>query len=309
MNTDLLHKYFKGETTEQEESLIVEWVEESAENKACYLKERMLYDVSLFSDTTTGKKEKKNIFLYYIVPAMAVAAMFALLFYIGIPHTPTTESVLSQTIRIPAGQRAQMELPDGSLVWLNSQTTLTYDASFGKKDRKVTLDGEAYFEVAHNKEIPFYVQTEKIKVQVTGTKFDVCSYKGSNNFIARLIEGSINLLTNDTEEKALSSLNKGKYFSMENGKYKTGELTSNNALAWMEGIYYFDDVPFKELLSKIALYYNYKITVDNPKILEGYRCTGKFKDLDGIEHILKVIQKDHPFKYHIDNEHNKITIE
>ena len=77
----------------------------------------------------------------------------------------------------------------------------------------------------------------------------------------------------------------------------------------MEGIYYFDDVPFKELLSKIALYYNYKITVDNPKILEGYRCTGKFKDLDGIEHILKVIQKDHPFKYHIDNEHNKITIE
>ena len=85
MNTDLLHKYFKGETTEQEESLIVEWVEESAENKARYLKERMLYDVSLFSDTTTGKKEKKNIFLYYIVPAMAVAAMFALLFYIGIP--------------------------------------------------------------------------------------------------------------------------------------------------------------------------------------------------------------------------------
>ena len=56
MNTDLLHKYFKGETTEQEESLIVEWVEESAENKARYLKERMLYDVSLFSDKTTGKK-------------------------------------------------------------------------------------------------------------------------------------------------------------------------------------------------------------------------------------------------------------
>ena len=70
-----------------------------------------------------------------------------------------------------------------------------------KKDRKVTLDGEAYFEVAHNKEIPFYVQTENIKVQVTGTKFDVCSYKGSNSFIARLIEGSINLLTNSAKEE------------------------------------------------------------------------------------------------------------
>ena len=60
---------------------------------------------------------------------------------------------------------------------------------------------------------------------------------------------------------------------MENGKYRTGEMSSNNALAWMQGIYYFDDVPFKELLDKIALYYNYKITVKNPKILENYRCT------------------------------------
>lgn len=68
-------------------------------------------------------------------------------------HKPKQQ--LSQTIRIPAGQRAQMDLPDGSVVWLNSQTTLTYDENFGKKDRKVTLDGEAYFEVAHNKEIPF----------------------------------------------------------------------------------------------------------------------------------------------------------
>ena len=154
------------------------------------------------------------------------------------------------------------------------------------------------------------MQTENIKVQVTGTKVDVCSYRGSNSFIARLIEGSINLLTNSAkEEKTITSLTKGKYFSMENGKYRTGEMSSNNALAWMQGIYYFDDVPIKELLDKIALYYNYKITVKNPKILENYRCTGKFKDLDGIEHILKVIQKDHPFKYDIDNEHNKITIE
>lgn len=57
-------------------------------------------------------------------------------------HKPKQQ--LSQTIRIPAGQRAQMDLPDGSIVWLNSQTTLTYDENFGKKDRKVTLDGEAY---------------------------------------------------------------------------------------------------------------------------------------------------------------------
>ena len=229
-----------------------------------------------------------------------------------LPHMHKPKQQLSQTIRIPAGQRAQMDLPDGSIVWLNSQTTLTYDENFGKKDRKVTLDGEAYFEVAHNKEIPFYVQTENIKVQVTGTKFDVCSYKGSNSFIARLIEGSINLLNQQWQKERKANYQpeqKESISQWKTDKYKTGEMSSNNALAWMQGIYYFDDVPFKELLDKIALYYNYKITVKNPKILENYRCTGKFKDLDGIEHILKVIQKDHPFKYNIDNEHNKITIE
>ena len=308
MKTELLHKYFRGETTEKEENQIVEWVESSVENKEHFLKERMLFDVTLFSDgSNIQRKPKGHLYLY---PLIAIAAMLAIVFVMDLPHMHKPKQQLSQTIRIPAGQRAQMDLPDGSIVWLNSQTTLTYDENFGKKDRKVTLDGEAYFEVAHNKEIPFYVQTENIKVQVTGTKFDVCSYKGSNSFIARLIEGSINLLTNNAkEEKPITSLTKGKYFSMENGKYKTGEMSSNNALAWMQGIYYFDDVPFKELLDKIALYYNYKITVKNPKILETYRCTGKFKDLDGIEHILKVIQKDHPFKYNIDNEHNKITIE
>lgn len=308
MKTELLHKYFRGETTEKEESQIVEWTESSAENKERFLKERMLFDITLFSDDSKiQRKPKGHLYLY---PLIAIAAMLAIVFVMDLPHMHKPKQQLSQTIRIPAGQRAQMDLPDGSVVWLNSQTTLTYDEDFGKKDRKVTLDGEAYFEVAHNKEIPFYVQTENIKVQVTGTKFDVCSYKGSNSFIARLIEGSINLLTNSAkEEKTITRLTKGKYFSMENGKYRTGEMSSNNALAWMQGIYYFDDVPFKELLDKIALYYNYKITVKNPKILENYRCTGKFKDLDGIEHILKVIQKDHPFKYDIDNEHNKITIE
>ena len=255
MKTELLHKYFRGETTEKEESQIVEWTESSAENKERFLKERMLFDITLFSDDSKiQRKPKGHLYLY---PLIAIAAMLAIVFVMDLPHMHKPKQQLSQTIRIPAGQRAQMDLPDGSVVWLNSQTTLTYDEDFGKKDRKVTLDGEAYFEVAHNKEIPFYVQTENIKVQVTGTKFDVCSYKGSNSFIARLIEGSINLLTNSAkEEKTITSLTKGKYFSMENGKYRTGEMSSNNALAWMQGIYYFDDVPFKELLDKIALYYN-----------------------------------------------------
>ena len=255
-------------------------------------------------------RQKRLRLIRFIATPIAAAIAFLVLFFATI-HLNTREAKVQQFYTyITDKNKSHFTLDDGTKIILNRNSRFTYSDAYGTDQRKVNLEGEAYFEVAHNKEIPFYVQTENIKVQVTGTKFDVCSYKGSNSFIARLIEGSINLLTNNAkEEKPITSLTKGKYFSMENGKYKTGEMSSNNALAWMQGIYYFDDVPFKELLDKIALYYNYKITVKNPKILENYRCTGKFKDLDGIEHILKVIQKDHPFKYNIDNEHNKITIE
>ncbi|MGL5979941.1 MAG: FecR family protein [Phocaeicola sp.] len=308
MEINQLHKYFRGEANEREEAFIIKWIDESPENRAVLLKERMIFDAMLF----TEKKEKvnngkKKSFVLYSF--LSVAALLALVFIIGLPELDKKRDVLSQTIRIPAGQRAQMELPDGTLVWLNSQTQLTYNADFGKKERRVYLDGEAYFEVAHNKEIPFYVATEAIEVAVTGTKFDVHAYKGTNSFVARLIEGSIDVYANSYATKPLASLEKGKYFSAKNGHYKVGELENKNDLAWMDGIYYFDDVPFEELLQRIGLYYNYKITVKSPKVLDGYRCTGKFKDLDGIEHILRVIQKDHHFTYQINKELNQIIIQ
>jgi len=322
---ELIVKYIAGEISEKERLQLFSLLESDEDVRKEFLSAVNLRAYSSWlpadDDLSEGigklmafKKHHSNKhrvmrFMRYV--AVACVAIFCSVVVIRKFYVATEDSIVSyEELYVPSGQRAQVKLHDGTVIWLNASSHLRYPSRFARAERKVELDGEAYFEVAHNKEIPFYVQTENIKVQVTGTKFDVCSYKGSNSFIARLIEGSINLLTNNAkEEKPITSLTKGKYFSMENGKYKTGEMSSNNALAWMQGIYYFDDVPFKELLDKIALYYNYKITVKNPKILENYRCTGKFKDLDGIEHILKVIQKDHPFKYDIDNEHNKITIE
>ena len=105
----------------------------------------------------------------------------------------------------------------------------------------------------------------------------------------------------------LISLTKGRYFSADNGSYKTGAVTNNNSLAWINGIYYFDDVPFEELLDKISLYYNYDITVKDPKLLANYKCTGKFKDVDGIEQTLKGIQKDHAFNNTKNTSKNQVT--
>ena len=210
-------------------------------------------------------------------------------------------------VTLTAGQRAQITLADGTKVWLNSESTLSYRSDFGRRDRDVELDGEAYFEVAKNKEIPFYVNTETNQVRVVGTHFNVCAYKGSNEFETTLVEGIVDIYAYDNE-RPLTRLTKNEFFGSYQGKYKKAVLPSYDYLRWREGLYCFDDSPFSCILTKLEKYYNVKITVENPKVLN-YRCTGKFKEQDGVEHILKVIQKDHPFTYSISEEGDSIRIE
>lgn len=98
-----------------------------------------------------------------------------------------------QTITVPAGQRVHITLADGTRVWLNSKSAMKYAANFGRNERNVELDGEAYFEVAKNKSIPFYAHTETNKVKVVGTSFNVCAYSGSHEFGTTLVEGIVDI--------------------------------------------------------------------------------------------------------------------
>ena len=293
MKTELLHKYFRGETTEKEESQIVEWTESSAENKERFLKERMLFDITLFSDDSKiQRKPKGHLYLY---PLIAIAAMLAIVFVMDLPHMHKPKQQLSQTIRIPAGQRAQMDLPDGSVVWLNSQTTLTYDENFGKKDRKVTLDGEAYFDVARNEKCPFIVHTHAMDIEVLGTKFNVEAYAKQQNFEASLIQGKIKIKS--PSDNNISQVLLPDYKStLKNGKLVISKIEDYNIYRWKEGLYCFKNKSFIEIIKDLEKYYNLKIIVDKPSITN-IILTGKFRISDGLDYALRILQKDVPFIY------------
>ena len=170
MNQELLYKYFRGTATIEEEKRILDWVEASEENREAFLKERMIFDVALFSDRQSSKKKT-----FRLAPILKWGMRIAAVIIIGVCGYFMTNDYLynklaqPQTITVPAGQRAQITLADGTRVWLNAQSTLTYASNFGRRERNVELDGEAYFEVAKNKDIPFYVHTEMNKVKVVGT--------------------------------------------------------------------------------------------------------------------------------------------
>lgn len=278
MNQDLLHKYFKGETSVDEEKRILNWVDESEENRKTLQKERMLFDIALFTDSKRKMREKAGAGAR-IIPMLRWSARIAAAVIVAVScgflinEYRYDKLAQLQTVTVPAGQRAQITLADGTKVWLNSESTLSYRSDFGRRDRDVELDGEAYFEVAKNKEIPFYVNTETNQVRVVGTHFNVCAYKGSNEFETTLVEGIVDIYAYDNE-RPLTRLTKNEFFGSYQGKYKKAVLPSYDYLRWREGLYCFDDSPFSCILTKLEKYYNVKITVENPKVLN-YRCTGK----------------------------------
>lgn len=309
MNQELLYKYFKGTATINEEKQILDWVEASEENREAFLKERMLYDISLFSDKQDVKQKKTIHFNATIrwTTRIAAAIIVGVCGYFMTTDYLYNKDAQLQTITVPAGQRAQITLADGTHVWLNSKSKLTYASNFGRRERNVKLDGEAYFEVAKNKQIPFYVNTEMHNVKVVGTCFNVCAYSGSKEFETTLVEGIVDIYTAQNEQ-VVTRLKKEEFFANYDGKYKKTILPSYEYLRWKEGLYCFDDVPFGGILDKLEKYYNVKITVTSPRLLDQTGLTGKFREQDGIEHILRTISKDHPFKYRINEAKDSIII-
>ncbi len=309
MNQELLYKYFKGITSVDEEKQILDWVEASEENREAYLKERMMYDISLFSgeQETKEKKAVRLIPMLRWATRIAAAVIVAVAGYFMATDYLYAKDAQLQTITVPAGQRAQITLADGTRVWLNAKSTLTYAANFGREERNVELDGEAYFEVAKNKSIPFFVNTEMNRVRVVGTSFNICAYKGSKEFGATLVEGIVDIYPANNDQ-VITRLQKDEYFLNEDGKCKKTALPSYDYLRWKEGLYCFDDAPFSDVLGRLEKYYNVTINVTDPELMNYGSFTGKFREQDGIEHILKTISKDHPFNYNINEEKNVITI-
>ncbi|RGM49852.1 MULTISPECIES: FecR family protein [Bacteroides] len=308
MNQELLYKYFKGTTSIEEEKQILDWVEAADENREAFLKERMLFDISLFSEKQeTKKKTTRLIPIFRWTVRIAAAIIVAVSGYFMTIDYLYNKGAQLQTITVPAGQRAQIILADGTRVWLNSKSTLTYASNFGRKDRNVNLDGEAYFEVTKNKNIPFYVNTEMNKVRVVGTSFNVCAYNGSKEFETTLVEGIVDIYPS-CNDQAITRLQKNEFFANYDGHLKKTVLPSYEYLRWKEGLYCFDDVPFSGILDKLEKYYNVKITVTSPKLLNHEGLTGKFREQDGIEHILRAISKDHPFRFTINEAKDSIVI-
>ncbi|MDL2281509.1 FecR domain-containing protein [Parabacteroides sp. OttesenSCG-928-G06] len=267
----------------------------------------------VFKETRRKEERKKyNLFRqllrYAAVVALSVCSTWTAFHYSSQQAMPEEiiPEVVYEEFTAPVGQRALVRLQDGTTVWLNAQTTLRYPDCFSKTERRVELDGEAYFDVRQNAEIPFIVATEKLEVKVTGTRFNVFAYKGNNQFSTSLLDGSVMVYQPGKEENGMT-LAPNEQATLDGNRLVKTTFSSTDFLLWKEGIYSFDNVPFRDIVRKLELYYDVKIFIRD-KSLEDFPFTGKFRQRDGVESVLKRLQKIRNFKYVKDEELNTITI-
>ena len=178
--------------------------------------------------------EKKKPVMRYLWASMKIAAVVAMLAFIihkEYQDYRLEHSTDVQTVTVPAGQRASLILADGTTVWLNSNSTLKYPANgFHSKNRKVTLEGEGYFEVAHDEKHPFIVETEKYDIRVLGTTFNVSAYPNSDMFETSLIEGKVTVYQPSTQHEV--TLKPHEKVEAKDGKLYKETFSSDNDFLW-----------------------------------------------------------------------------
>ena len=189
----------------------------------------------------------------------------------------------------------KVTLPDGTIINLNTCSRLTYPESFSGKSREVFLDGEAYFDVAHDKRHPFIVRAGELKIRVLGTKFNVNASTLVPQITATLIEGSIEAVTG--KKNILMKPNQQLKYDTSSGRVSLTELTNaSREIRWTQNVWILSDTPLLDICQRLEQQFNIKIIIMNDELI-GKSLTGEFYTNESLESILKTMQISTPFEY------------
>ena len=199
-----------------------------------------------------------------------------------------SESIVYNKLEIPRGGEFCLTLSDGTRVWLNSETSIQYPVAFGAKERRVFVQGEAYFEVAKNPEKKFIVSTShQSQIEVLGTHFNVEAYEKEDRISATLVEGKIGFIykSNDVSKKVLMDPGQKLVYDSKDNKVQLYSTSGESEIAWKEGKIIFRNTPLEEGLRMLEKRYNVEFIIKNDR-LKGDSFTGTFTN-QRLERILE----------------------
>jgi transmembrane sensor len=306
-------KYFEGRATKVEQVKLLAWLR-LKKNSADFHKFRLMWRNSLdeqqFSEGSGESWNKIQAVLLQksynrwqearkVKQFFRVAAIFFFVISLGslayffinpvkqLPETYT--SVLAEN-----GQISKVELPDGSLVWLNSGSKISYNNYFASNNRNISLSGEAYFQVRKNEDIPLVVNSGDLQIKVLGTKFNVSTYPEANEIEVVLETGAIELLNSNIENFSFK-LKPGELavFNKIERNLVVSEVIATNFTSWKEGIINIYNQSLEDLVKRLENRYNQKFEFDES--VKNYRYTFSIKN-ESLDEILKLMEKITPVK-------------
>lgn len=322
-------RYLSGESTKAEENEISRWRNTSPENEALFSDLRRQWEYTSASETfvipdknkvwetirqeITYKHQFGNRPFYnktQLIKTAGIAALIALLIGCFVtlffqPLLTTFRNGLPITTIAPAGQKSQLLLPDSTLVWLNSGTRLTYTTHYNTHDRIVRLEGEAFFKVKKNTNLPFIVETGEINIQVHGTQFNIDAYPAENNITVALLQGKVTLHT-PYSNKTLTSLKPGQLATISRTDHtcRVQPCDAEMESLWHLNKLKFENTPVQEVWKKLSRWYGVDIKIQNEKDGQTYWFTVKTETLT---ELLERIDKLTPITYKINGE--EVTID
>lgn len=318
---ELIVRSFTGELSPDERAELNKWLNAGEENKLVYhdyyhiwkssdrLKLKSEIDISR-ALTNTRKaagisKGVKKIFLSVarIAAIFILAAIISVIYQKAFVKTSAgkTDEIVYQQVRAAFGTQSRIELPDGTVVFLNSGSSMRFPNNFASNQtRQVELTGEGYFSVTKNEKQPFIVVTDKFQVKVLGTTFSINAYPGNALHTVALVEGKVRLQqAGDLEEQAVEMRKNQVYcFNPVNNKFTLqDEENLNKYTQWINGKIVFYDDHINAVAEKLGNWYNVDFEIADKK-LEKYRFTGTFMN-EPIEQVLDVLNLTSNMQYTI----------
>ncbi|MCK4701423.1 MAG: FecR family protein [Bacteroidales bacterium] len=340
MNKELFLRFINNECTPEEIDRVVLWLENGAgtiDGRAIVRQiwnnfpqtdiphsidyERILdsthHDISLsrsdkrklISPIDISRQKVKWRF-FSVLTKIAAVLFIPLLLYFMYTYIIIDKPILSETItsvpvdievKSPMGSKTYLELPDGSKVWLNYGSCLKFPQKFAGQTRTVELQGECYFEIAHNEQKPFIIETGELQVLVKGTEFNLMAYPEDGVIETTLKSGKVIL------QRKVSDGNVQRIFEMEPNHHvtylkKEKELIysiepPDKYISWKNGIMIFRDDPIDDIIKKLSRWYNVDILLKD-KELSKYTYTATFVD-ETLPQILELLKIATPIKYTI----------
>lgn len=297
--------YFQGKISLEDESVLFDFISQNEENDKLFRSWekdwRLMLDKENYLETEWNSLQAKIETRKAITPVftpqakviplyrkiVAVAAMVAIIAVSTLFINRVTSPFFKENLFIvetPGGEKSRVTLPDGSIVWLNSASQISYNSLFGNSDRSIVLNGEAYFEVNKNEDLPFIVKTSDYDVVVKGTRFNVSSYADDMKITTTLMEGKVEIIHNET----VLDLAPGELLELDiqtNQIFKA-QVDPEQYKSWIENKIEYDSIPLDELLNRLSRQYNIKIHL-NTDSEESRILNISIKNDESIEEILR----------------------